>query len=262
MPGRMRGLKAVLSVLLLGSLTPTARAQEAKPNVWPAIEVWGVSGHSIGTIRLAQPTTNGVLRYSLIGEFVAADGKPLADLAAKLWPGADPKCLHFNWIQITVDPGNLPLPVDAAGLPLNPPFLDPPVGGYQGDRKPADSLPWFLDETPYVPQKSADMNIHNPSITLPTALRWYAKPYSASTPDAMRYDTVLVLINDCTSQYEPLGGFHWTANFPAAGEPTFAITPFVAGEWFAHGDLVTAFARSARLKQKARLWSIRPLVKP
>ncbi|MCW3095701.1 MAG: hypothetical protein JWL77_1319 [Chthonomonadaceae bacterium] len=262
MPGRMRSLLVVLGIIMGGSLPPGVRAQQVKPNVWPPIDVWGVSGHPIGAIRLAQPTTNGILRYSLIGEFAPAGGKLLSELAVTLWPGADPKCLHFNWIQVTVNSGNLPLPVDAAGLPLNSPFLDPPAGGYQGDAKPADAEPWFLDETPFTPGKSASMNVHNPEMTLAQGLRWYAKPYSATTPDAMQYDTVLVLVNDCTSQYEPLGGFHWKANFPRQGNPFFEIAPFLPTERFSYGALVTAFAQSPGGKQKTRVWTIRPLVKP
>ena len=152
--------------------------------------------------------------------------------------------------------------MDAAGKFMYPPFIDPPAGGYQGDRKPADALPWFLDETPYLSQQSAGANIHNPNVTLPNILRWSANPYSEAVPDAMRYDTVLVLINDCTAQYEPLGGFHWVVRFPEQGSPSFAITPFGPKEWFAHAGLVTTFAESARTKQKLRPWTLRPLVKP
>lgn len=272
MRGSKWGLSALIGVLFWATRTPGTLAQGTQgqgtqgqgitPVVWQPIEVWGVSGRSFGSIRLGQPSVNGVVRHSLLAEFVPADGKTLPELAAALWPGAQAKCLHFNWIQVVLNPGRPPLPVDAAGLPRNPPFLDPPAGGYQGDKKPADALPWYLDETPFVPKKTADMNIHNPNITLSNVLRWYASPYSAVVPDAMQYDTVLVLINDCTAQYEPLGGFHWTANFPAQGDPVFAITPFNGKEFFAQGDLVTAFTGSSRGKQKARLWTIRPLVKP
>jgi len=253
---------AAITVWLAGLLTPGAWAQQAQPTVYPPIEVWGVSGHSFGTIRLAQPTISGISRHSLLAEFVPSEGKTLAELAVKLWPGAEAKCLHFNWIQVVVDPGNPPTPLDAAGQPLFLPFLDPPIGGYQHDTKPADALPWFLDEMRYLPKVSADMNIYNPNITLPAALRWYAKPYSAAAPDAMRYDTVLVLVNDCTAQYEPLGGFHWKADFPQNGDTVFYIAPFSSQERFTYGALVTAFARSAGTKQKARGWTIRPLVKP
>ena len=251
-----------MSVWWIGWAAQAAVPQQTAPVPWPAIEVWGVNGRSIGTIRLAQPTVNGVVRYSLIGSFVPADGKLLKEIAAALWPGADPKCLHFNWIQVVIDPGKPPAPADAAGNILSAPFLDPPLGGYAGDRKAADSLPWFLDETPYDAQKSATVNIHNPDVTLPNALRWFSQPYSATLPDAMHYDTLLVLINDCAAQYEPLGGFHWTAIFPEQGSPSFTIMPFGPQERFAHGSLVAAFAKSIRLKQKTRLWTIRPLVKP
>lgn len=266
MQGSRWGLSALMGVLLWAALTPDTLAQGTQsqgitPVVWQPIEVWGVSGRSFGSIRLGQPSVNGVIRHSLLAEFVPSDGKTLAELAALLWPGAQAKCLHFNWLQVVLDPGRPPLPVDAAGLPRNPPFLDPPVGGYQGDRKPADALPWFLDETTYVP-KTDDMNIHNPNITLSNVLRWYASPYSAAVPDAWQYDTVLVLINDCTGQYEPLGGFHWTATFPAQADPRFEITPFTAKEFFAQGALVTAFTASSQGKQKPRLWTLRPLAKP
>ena len=237
-------------------------AQQTAPVSWPSFDVWGVSGHPIGTIRVAQPTVNGMVRYSLLGSFVPADGKLLAELAAILWPGVDKKCLHFNWIQVTRSPGRPPFPVDSAGDTLNAPFLDPPAGGYYGDDKAADTLPWFLDETPYVPQKTADTNIHNPQITLPNTLRWYAKPYSSVLPDSMQYDTVLVLVNDCTAQYEPLGGFHWAAQFPAQGAPFFSIAPFGPTEFFAYGHLVTGFTKRAGPKGQARPWTIRPLVKP
>jgi hypothetical protein len=262
MPGRKWGLSVVIGVLLSGLMTSGTRGQGITPVVWQPIEVWGVSGRSFGSIRVGQPSSNGVVRHSLLAEFVPADGRLLSELAAILWPGAKANCLHFNWIQVVLHSGQPPLPVDAAGLPRNPPFLDPPAGGYQGDRKPADALPWFLDETPYIARQTADMNIHNPNITLPTILRWYASPYSADVPDAMQYDTALVLINDCTGQYEPLGGFHWTANFPAQGEPRFDITPFGPREFFAHGALVTAFTEGFRGRQKARLWKIRPLAAP
>ncbi len=262
MSGTMKGLVAALGVIMGAMLLPRAGAQQVKPNVWPPIDVWGVSGHPIGRIGIAQPVLHNILSHGLIAEFIPANGKLLTELAAQLWPGADPKCLHFNWIQVTMSPGNLPLPVSAAGLPLNPPFVDPPVGGYQGDTKPADALPWFLDESPFVPGKTAEMNIHNPDITQAKGLRWYANPYSATTPDAMRYDTVLVLVNDCASQYEPLGGFHWQANFSAQGDASYQVSPFTATESFPYGALVTAFAQNGRSKQKARLWTIRPYVKP
>ncbi len=260
MQGRTRALWALWCIVLLG-LVPGASAQQAQPKIWTPIDVWGVSGHSVGEIRLAQRTVNGFLRFSLIGEFKPANGKTLDELAAILWPGAKAGCLHFNWIQVTVDPGNPPLPVDASGLPRNPPFVDPPPGGYQGDSKPADALPWFLDESLYVPKQSADLNIHNPDITLPFGLRWYMKPYSATTPDTMRYDTVLVLINDCTSQYQPLGGFHWQANFPKQGDPFFEIAPFLATEPFPYGELVSSFGQGTHSNPKRRVFKIRPLVK-
>ncbi len=262
MRGTTRNLSAVVCAWLMGWGAQAATSQQTAPVSWPAIAVWGVSGHALGTIRLAQPTVNGVVRYSLIGSFVPADGKLLPELAATLWPGAVPKCLHFNWIQVVIDPGNPPPPVDAAGRMLGTPYLDPPAGGYRGDRKPADSLPWYLDETPFVAGKSANINIHNPNVTLANGLRWFAQPYSATLPDAMHYDTVLVLVNDCAAQYEPLGGFHWTASFPVQGSPFFTITPFGPQEWFAHGSLIAEFAKSSRIKQKARLWTIRPPAKP
>jgi hypothetical protein len=255
-------LTLALALALLGMLKPGGRAQEAKPTIWPQIEVWGVSGHSFGTIRVMQPTVNGLLRYSLLAEFVPADNKLLSEIAVTLWPGAGPKCLHFNWIQITRKPGNPPLPVDTAGRFVNPPYLDPPAQGYYADPKPADSLPWFLDETPYVAGKSADMNIHNPNISLPNGLRWYARPYSTSVPDTMQYDTLLVLINDCTGQYQPLGGFHWTALFPQSGAPSFTVMPFGPSERFAEGSLVSEFAGGGSARKRSRIWTIRPLVKP
>jgi len=251
----------MLGVVSLGSMAPRVLAQQVKPNVWPPIEVWGVRGKSFGTIAIAQPLMHNILSHGLIAEFIPANHQLLSELAKQLWPGADPTCLHFNWIQIAVNPGNLPLPVDAAGLPLKPPFVDPPIGGYQGDAKGADALPWYLDETAYVAGKTAGMNVHNRDITRATALRWYAKPYSASAPDVMSYDTVLVLINDCTSQYEPLGGFHWQAIFPVNGDQYFRISPFGPKEWFTNGGLVTAFTSSTAQK-KTKSWTLRPLVKP
>ncbi len=254
-----RGIR--LGVALLVLTAGLAAAQQTAPVSWPQLDVWGVSGHPVGSIRLSQPTINGVVRYSLIGEFTPTNGQTLDQMAAILWPGAGPKCLHFNWVQVTTDPGKPPLPTDSQGHFLTAPFLDPPAGGYFGDKKSADDLPWFLDETAYTSKLSADTNIHNPQMTLPNVLRWFSQPYSQALPDAMHYDTVLVLINDCTGQYEPLGGFHWTANFPAQGTPSFTITPFGPQEWFSYGDLISGFAPAPRSAQKPRVWTIRPLVK-
>jgi len=267
MPGRIRGLSVALCVLVSGALAPVARAQQPKAEVLPPFEVWGVSGKSFGTIRIGQPLLNGILSHRLVGEFVPTGSRSLAELAAGLWPGANPKCLHFNWIQVTVDPGKPPTPIAADGQPQIMPFLDPPVGGYQtigdvqSESKPADALPWFLDEMEYVPKKTSYWNIHNKDVVMRDALRWYADKYSPTPPDAMRYDTILVLVNDCTSQYEPLGGFHWQVIFQEGGEVKFEVMPYSDKERFAFEGLVTAFAKDARLKRKLRPWTIRPLDK-
>ena len=82
------------------------------------------------------------------------------------------------------------------------------------------------------------MNIHNPNITLPNALRWYAQPYSASAPDAMRYDTVLVLDQRLHLAVRASGRFSLGGHFSRQqGSPSFAVTPFGPQEWFAHGGL-------------------------
>lgn len=264
------GLLMVIGGILLAALiaglvrnsTPKSAGPEVKPNVWPWIDVAVGGGKPFGTIRVAQPVQHEILSHGLIAAFVPADGRPLSEVAATLWPGVDPKYLHFNWIQTITNSGNPPTPLDSSGQPLFAPFLDPPAKGYQHDPKPADELPWYLDENPYAPPQSAAMNIHNPDVMAPTVLNWYAKPYSTALPDAIQYDTLLVLVNDQAHQYQPLGGFHWTAVFPVSGEPTYKVSPFLSIETFQDSKLIADFGKPADAKLKTPGWTLRPAVKP
>lgn len=259
-------LTAALALALGALLTPRIDAQNdqnsVKPTAWPWIDVYGATGKSFGTIRIVQQVLHGRLDHGLVAEFVPNGDKLLSELAAQLWPGVDPKDLHFNWLQITVQSGKPPLPIDAAFHTLIAPFVDPPTGGYYGDTKKSDDLPWYLDETPYTPHVSSDLNINNTNVAPGYVLRWYAKPYSNAVPDSMHFDTVLVLINDRLSQYQPLGGFHWTAKFPESHEPAFSLMPFGPEEWFDYAALIAEFNKGAAGKKNARVWTLRPLPAP
>jgi hypothetical protein len=87
------------------------------------------------------------------------------------------------------------------------------------------------------------------------------KPYSTALPDKMYFDTILVLINDRTGQYQPLGGFHWGIFFPSVGDPYFKVDPFHADEVFSYAQAIADFNKSRRGKN-ARVWKLKPLDKP
>ncbi len=104
------------------------------------IPVTAPDGTQVGTINVSEsPDGTGV-----VGGFTSTYPSPPPEDAQPSLEGAAEKCGedHFNWFQVVVQDNDPPN--DADGDPVEPPYIDPPDGGYEGHW--ADDDPWYWDE--------------------------------------------------------------------------------------------------------------------
>jgi hypothetical protein len=116
----------------------------------------------------------------------------------------------FNWQQVvTVDPYP---PNSANGTPQTPPYLDPPVGGYQGG--PADNaFPFYWNPSELA---GGSCSIGGSAVTIQTAstLTFCDTPAEPKlkTGEFLAFETTLLGI-DSSGGTTPLFDFDWTSNF-------------------------------------------------
>ncbi len=169
------------------------------------IPVRDSNGNQVGYIDVDEsPDGNGVQ-----GWFQSTTGNPPSVAAAAAACGED----HFNWFQVVLS-DNKP-PWDADGDPCSPPYIDPPLGGYENQW--GDNQPWYWDEGPIPP---------DPKVPVVPGMRLgdhYDDSDGNGTMDQLRFEdfpggvpgtevsfaTWLVSLNADGSVHSFHGGFSW-----------------------------------------------------
>ena len=118
---------------------------------------------------------------------------------------------HFNWYQIVTADNQAPK--NFAGVQLNPPYVDPPPGGYDinFDNTWADKLPWYWDEG--VPPVNPPGQVVKPGLSLAantTATNLHFEDFPGGANGlALSFRTWLVSLNADSSFHAFEGGFSW-----------------------------------------------------
>lgn len=156
-------------------------------------------GNQVGTISV-QVSASGA---GITGGFTSTVGGPPATLAAAAAACGEN---HFNWYQVVTADNKVPN--DSHGNPVNPPYVDPPPGGYSNQW--ADSLPWYWDEyAPPAGTPNFDANLLLSNQTGLTTLNFSDFPGGAAGTN-LSFVTFLVSLNADSSFHAFEGGFSWT----------------------------------------------------
>ena len=185
------------------------------------------SGEKVGAIHI-EMKPNGA-NFGLIGSFRVTkdeDGIPLTLNELENFLGQD----HLNWFQKVV--GDTNQPNDANGNPLVPPYIDPPINGY--DFQWADDRPWYFDEFSKPADDPRDWSAafllsNNTDGSL---LDYFDFPSDSKAGTTLDFATFLV--SDYGNQrYSVLGGFSWsTLTEKNEGQAFTSITSLTAGTSF------------------------------
>jgi hypothetical protein len=165
------------------------------------------NGDTVGSVSV---DSNG--SGAIVGGFTSSVGGPPPTVAAAA-AACDQD--HFNWYQIVVS-DNHP-PKDANGNVLNPPYVDPPPGGYSNQW--ADALPWYWDEYP-APAGTAN---YDPDLQLSAQVTGdmlnFSDAPNGSAGTSLEFETWLVSVNADGSLDGFFDGFSWdwTNADPLAG---------------------------------------------
>jgi hypothetical protein len=171
---------------------------------------------------------NAVAGDGVAGGFTSTIGMPVSLAAAAAFCKED----HFNWFQL-VTADNMP-PVDAGGMRLTPPYVDPPSGGYGNDPTTGgddtqwgDKLPWYWDEGPDPPAGTPGFtdglnvndNLSDPNGDGTNETLDYSDDPGGAIGTNLSFFTQLVSLNADGSLHRSDGGFTWDWT-NATGTPT------------------------------------------
>jgi hypothetical protein len=191
-----------ISVLLLGLCVSLICVLDA--NGAPITIPVNCGGMQVGTISV-QEDFPGTVKGTFTSN--APTFPTLADAARQCGEH------HFNWYQVVVSDNLKPL--DAAGIPVTPPYVDPPPGGYLDDNpttpgnqtQPADNLPWYWNEGPVPAAGSPQHDYHVASRTTATTLDFEDAPGGLGA--TVLFKTWLVSLNADSSFHSFHPGFTW-----------------------------------------------------
>jgi len=164
------------------------------------------AGQNVGTV-----TVNLLAGGQISGAFAAAPAfVTLAAAAAACHQD------HWNWYQVVLSDTNPPN--DANGVPLVPPYVDPPPGGYGAPGLLwADNLPGYYNEVVpnplppgYVPGLQLAANTDTGNLATATVLNYYDAPADPK-PTTIQFKTWLASENaDGTIDRLMYPDFIWT----------------------------------------------------